>query len=241
MSAGVAVPTRVIDVARREGLRGLWWRTLSATVYRRLVVLAREIGQGPPPSESRLDLEFEYLTVDGLAEYTQLRPDANVAEVERRLRAGRRCALARHGGEIASVRWFSAEVAEIDYLGLAFELPPGVLYFYDWYTSPRARRLGVGAARWSVYEEEIRRAGIRRLIGGIMPENTWGLAVASGADYRTVGMVGCVRLPGVRIPTRRLPPGYLGPSRRFRPARAERPSASPLPRASSEAHPRTRS
>jgi hypothetical protein len=219
------VAARLIDAARREGLRGLWWRTLSATVYRRLVVAAREIDQGPPPARARLALEFEYLTLDGLGEYMRLRPDANAAEVERRLRAGRRCALARHRGEIVSVRWLSTDVAEIDYLGLAFEVPPGVLYLYDYYTSPSARRHGIAAARWSILHEEYRRARVRRLIGAIMPENTGGRGAVSSAAYRTVGTVGCVRLPGVRIPVRHLRPGYLGPSSRFRPAPGGRPSA----------------
>ncbi len=207
-------------MARSEGLRGLWWRSLSATAYRRLVVVAREIDEGPPPSESRLALEHEDLTLDGLQEYVALRSDTSAAEVERRLSAGQRCALARHAGEIVSVRWFvTAGEAEIAYLGLAFELPPGVGFSYDVYTSPPARRRGISREVRRRYEDELSRAGTRRLLGTFMPENAAGLGLVTAAGYRRVGMVGCVRLPGVGIPVRRLPPGYLGPSRRLRPAR----------------------
>ena len=235
------MPRRVVEVARSEGLRGLWWRTLSATVYRRLVLVAREIDQGPEPARARLDLEFEYLTPDGIGEYLQLRDDASAAEIERRLRAGHRCALARHRGELVSARWFTTEAAEIDYLELAFELPRGVAYLYDVYTSPAARGRGISGEARRSYEEELRRAGTRRLLGTFMPENTAGLGLVSGAGYRAAGMVGCVRLPGVRIPVRRLPPGYLRRSERLRPVGRGRRTASPSRRGSSEAHPRTRS
>lgn len=232
---------RVTDVARREGWRGLWWRSLSATVYRRLVVVARDIDEGPPTAPARFDLDFEYLTVDDLGRYLQLRRDASAADVERRLRAGQRCALACDSGEIVSARWFSTGVAEIDYLGLAFDLPPGVAYVYDVYTAPGARGSGISREVRHVYESELRRAGARRLLGTFMPENTAGLGLVSGAGYRAVGMVGCLRLPAVRIPARRLPPGYLGPSSRSRPVPERRPSASPSRPASSAARPRTRS
>jgi hypothetical protein len=205
-----------MSVARSEGLRGLWWRSLSATLYRRLVLVARESDAGPPPSRARLALDFEYLTLDGIGEYLELRGDASAGEIERRLGSGQRCALARHEGRIVSARWFSTETAEIDYLGLAFEVPPGVAYVYDVYTSPGARRLGISGEARRQYEDELRRGGARKLLGTFMPENTAGLGLITGAGYRQVGVVGCVRLPGVRIPVRRLPAGYLGPSTRLR-------------------------
>ncbi len=201
--------------ARSEGLRGLWWRSLSATAYRRLVVAAREIDQGPPTSDAGLNLELELLTPDGVGEYLRLRDDQPAAEIERRLRAGQRCALARHDGVVVSSRWFTTGTAEIDYLDLAFEMPAGVAYVYDVHTSPGSRRRGISGEARRGYEDELRRLGTRRLLGTFMPENTAGLRLVVGAGYRPVGTVGCLRLPGVRIPVRRLAPGYLGTSRRL--------------------------
>jgi GNAT superfamily N-acetyltransferase len=216
---------RVIGVARQEGLRGLLFRSLSATLYRRVVLVARDIDAGPPVAHSRLALELGFLTLDDLAEYVRLRPDTGAAETERRLLTGQRCVLARHRGEIVSARWVSTIVAEIDYLGLSFDLPPGVAYVHDVYTAPAARGRGISSEARRGYEDELRRAGIRRLLGSFMPENVAGLGLVTGAGYRRAGMIGCVRLPGVRVPVRRLPVGYLGRSRRRRRARrGQRPA-----------------
>jgi len=214
---GGSLPRRALRSLRQEGLGGFWWRTLGVTFYRRLVVVAREVA-GPPGSRAKLALSFEYLGQESLDDYMRLRPDADRFEIQRRLLTGQRCALARHNGEVVSARWVATERAEVPYLDLVFALPEGVAYVYDVYTTPSARGRGISGEARIQYEELLRAAGTRTLIGTFMPENTAGLGLVRGAGYERVGMIGCLRLPGLRLPIRRLPAGYLGDANRMKPA-----------------------
>ena len=222
MNGRETLARRLIAVARQEGPRGLWWRALSATVYRRLVLVARQIDRAPPAPGARLAVDLEDLTVARVGHYLELRRDASAAEIERRLRTGQRCTIARHRGDIVSVRWSAVGTAEVPYLELAFELPPGVAYVYDVYTSPRARGRGIARQARLDVEDRLRRTGARVLLGTFMPENSAGRGLVAAAGYRPVGMIGCVRLPGARFPLRQVPPEYLGPARRLRPTREAR-------------------
>lgn len=215
MNERPALAHRVARVAREEGFRGLWWRSLSATAYRRLVIAARAISDAPPAAEASMELEFEPLLPAGIPGYLRLRSDQSAEQIERRLASEQRCVLVRHQGEIVSARWFTIATAELEYLGLRFELPERTAYVYDVFTAPAARKRGISAQTRGGYEQSLRRLGVEQLLGSFMPENTAGLALVEGAGYRAVGSVGCVRLPGVRIPVRRLPPGYLGRSERI--------------------------
>jgi GNAT superfamily N-acetyltransferase len=215
----VAPPRRLArsipDVIHTEGLSGLWWRGLAVTVYRRLLVFSRDIS-GPPPEPAKVELSFELLDREGVAEYRALRPDQAAAEVERRLAGGQRCALARHRGELVSARWFAVERAEMPYLDLAFELPEGVGYTFDLFTTPRTRGMGITKATRVYFEELLRAEGCRMLLGTSLPENVAGRALVEAAGYRPLGTVGCIRLGPLRRAVRRLPDGHLGEATRLR-------------------------
>ncbi len=185
------------------------------TVYRRLIFVAREIDESPLPGEAELELEFEELGAGALPEYARLRTDARPGDAAGRLRRGQCCILARHRGEIVNARWYSVQRAEVPYLGLAFELAPGVGYVYDVFTAPAARGRRVGAVSRLRCEALLREAGAKALLGTVMPENRAGLGLVEGAGYRPLGTVGCLRLGPARVPVRRIPAGYLGASMRF--------------------------
>lgn len=207
---------RAIDVLRAEGVRGLWWRGLGVTVYRRLIIVARPLESGPPPGAAKIAVATELLDEKTVADYLTLRPDTPAAEVERRLRSGQRCVLVRHQGAPVSARWFATRRADIEYLDLVFDLPPGVAYVYDVYTDPQARGLGISAAVRSHYETMLREEGCHTLLGTAMPENAAGRKLVGGAGYEPVGTLGCVRLGPLRIPVRRGTSDYVGRSSRRR-------------------------
>ena len=210
------LPRRAIEVLREEGVRGLWWRSLGLTVYRRLVLVAREMEDDPPPRQSRPSLSFEFLAAGRLDDYLRLRPGFAATEVERRLETGQRCVLVRDGGEVVSARWLATGRAEMPYLNHVFDLPEGVAYVYDVYTSRAVRGRGVGAKGGAFAVGLLHSEGYRRLLGTFMPQSAAGRGLVAGAGYRPVGTIGCLRLPGLRRLVPRVPPGYLGRARRLR-------------------------
>ncbi len=210
------VVRRVPDVIRAQGLRGLFWRGLAVTFYRRLLVFSRDIA-GPPTQSARVELGFELLDRDGIADYLALRPDQTAKEVERRLAAGQRCAVARHRGELVSARWFAIRRAEMPYLELAFELPEGVGHTFDLFTTPATRGMGITRATRVYFEEMLRAEGCHTLLGTSLPENAAGRALVEAAGYRLLGTMGSVRLGPLRLAVRRLPEGRLGAATRLRP------------------------
>jgi hypothetical protein len=210
----MGIARRVLEVLRAEGLRGLWWRGLAATVYRRLTLVARRLE--PPPAPADAAVAIEVLDVDSAGEYQLLRPDTPGAEVERRLRAGQTCVLVRRDGAPVSTRWFATGRAEVPYLDLAFELREGVAYVYDVFTAAEARGLGVTAAARPHYEGMLRDEGCHTLLGTVLPENGAGRGLVGGAGYVPVGTIGCVRLGSLRLAVGRARPGYVGRGRRFR-------------------------
>jgi GNAT superfamily N-acetyltransferase len=209
------LPRRAIEVLREEGIRSFWWRSLGITFYRRLVLVAREIDDGPL-SAARQQLSFDFLEPGHLDDYLRLRPDLPATEVERRLETRQRCLLTRQEGQVVSARWVATGRAEMPYLDHAFDLPEEVAYVYDVYTSRAARGLGIGAEGGAFAVGLLRSEGYRRLLGTFMPQNTAGLRLVTAAGYRAVGRIGCFRLPGLRLLVPRIPPGYLGPPRRLR-------------------------
>ena len=211
----MGIARRTAEVLRTEGLRGLWWRGLGVTVYRRLTIVARPVDLGPATRATRVAVTPELLGRETVGDYLALRRDTPAAEVERRLATGQRCVLVRREGAPVAARWFATGFAEMPYLDLVSELPDGVAYVYDAYTAPGARGLGISAAAVAYYEHLLRDAGCHTLLGTAMPENQAGRALVSGAGYEPVGTLGCLRVGPLRKPVTRVPDEYVGRSRRL--------------------------
>jgi hypothetical protein len=215
---GPPVRERLREVLREEGMRGVWWRGLGVTVYRRVVFFTREVAASASVPPSDLELSVAYLVPGEVDDYLRFRPEVPAAEVDRRLAGGQRCVIVRHNGSIVSSRWVSTGLAEVPYLELVFELPGGVAYTYDVYTSEALRGRKLTGASRSHYESLVADEGVTTLLGTAWPENPAGLRMVRAAGYRPIGTVGSLRLGPLRIPVRRIPPGYLGRASRFHPS-----------------------
>jgi hypothetical protein len=204
------------QVLREEGVRGAWWRGLGVTVYRRLTLSAQEADSIPRREEPGVDIGF--LEPGDIDEYLRLRPDESPAEVERRLASGQYCATVLSEGTLASIRWMSTAFAEFPYLGLRFELAEGVGYIYDVYTDPAFRGRRLQRTTTPSYEAFLAEKGVRTWLGTAWLQNPPGVALVKGSKFEGLGTVGCVRLGPLRVPVKRVPPGYLGRASRLRPA-----------------------
>jgi hypothetical protein len=199
--------SRALRAAREGGAHEVWMRALALAGYRRLTVYLRDLGDQYEPRPA-------FVTpgpLDDVDTHCGLRPQIPRAEVERRLARGHICAAARIGEEVVGLRWISFGRAEIDYLGLAFDLPPDVAYVYDVYTRPDARSLGVNRALTGWTDARQRERGGRWTLSAILPENRGGSRIPGSLPMRRVGTIAVVRLPGRSIPLRRgVPRDVLG-------------------------------
>jgi Acetyltransferase (GNAT) family len=212
----MATGSRLLEVARSEGVRGVWWRGLGVTLYRRLIIVARALDDGQWPPPPKVTVTAGLLSPGEVDDYVVLRPEVTRREVGRRLATGQRCVLARREGKPVAALWFASRCAELPYLDLAFDLGEGVGYVYDVYTAPDLRGARISAGLRRHYLEGLRADGCHTLMGTAMPENVSGRGLIGTAGYEALGTVGCLRLGPVRLPIRRLPAGYLGRAHRLR-------------------------
>jgi len=188
---------RAARAAREGGAREVCMRALALAGYRRLTVYVRELGDHyePPPDPVTTG------PLDDVQTHRAVRPRVPRAEVDRRLARGDLCGVARIGDEIVGVRWLAFERAVVDYLGLAFDLPPDVAYIYDAWTRPNARGAGVSRALSGWTDSHLRERGGRWALSAILPENR--VVSRRNLPIRRVGTIAVLRLPGRRIPLRR--------------------------------------
>jgi ubiquinone/menaquinone biosynthesis C-methylase UbiE/ribosomal protein S18 acetylase RimI-like enzyme len=82
-------------------------------------------------------------------------------------------------GRAVHTRWLTFDRAHIPELDLDFVPPEGTAYFYDGYTRPDARRLGVDAAVRSAIFNALRARGCRGVYSYVRDDNPGGLRAAT--------------------------------------------------------------
>ena len=179
-------------------MRSLWFRVLGRTVYRRVIVLERRLGEPMPEVTADIPTVVSILTDADVDQYAAFRPDTEPAEVRRRLRAGHRCFVVRYEGRIVHAGWAATTKAWVQYLDCEFPLEPGDVYQFDSYTAAAFRGLGLAATRVTWMARFFREAGARRLLAVVWPENTRAFRPLEKVGYRVVGIMGSLRLAAWR-------------------------------------------
>jgi ubiquinone/menaquinone biosynthesis C-methylase UbiE/ribosomal protein S18 acetylase RimI-like enzyme len=96
-------------------------------------------------------------------------------------------------GRAVHTRWLTFERAHIPELGLDFVPPEGTAYFYDGYTRPDARRLGIDAAVRRAIFNTLRSRGCQGVYSYVRDDNPGGLRAASRCQQE-VGQVRFARV-----------------------------------------------
>lgn len=180
---------RAIEVLRTEGWCSLWFKLWGEILYRRVVIVERSLDEPLPPVEARLPVTLGLLQESEVDEYVAFRPEAEPAEIRRRLQAGQLCFVARHEGRLVQIAWAAIGRARIDYLAREVALAPDQAYCYESFTAPDVRGQNIAAARSVFMQQVLRQADYRRLVAVIMPENKRAFRPAEKAGYRRVGML----------------------------------------------------
>jgi cytochrome P450 len=132
---------RARAVLRDEGVRSLWFRALSVTVYRRMLLLNDPVDNAPSmPEAGGGPVEFRALELDEIDEYLRLRPDHSEAETRSRMTEGQLCFAALEDGRVVQALWLAPPgTARIEFLDLEVPLARGETYAYDLFAAPHKR------------------------------------------------------------------------------------------------------
>lgn len=184
-------PGRAAEVLGTEGFKSLFFRALGQTVYRRLLLIERDLAAPEAGEFCRLpDVEARQVGPEDIDAHRAFLPDVSRDSLERRLEGGDIGVAVWHAGRIVNVGWAALGRCHIGYVRLYADLSPGVAYLYDIFTAPEYRGLRLTAARWATMERLLRERGVRIEIGAVSPENTPVLRSSERAGFRAVGRVG---------------------------------------------------
>jgi hypothetical protein len=187
-------PPALVGALGPRTLRALWFRALAATVYRRLLLYERELGD-PPERPSELSVTAELLNEADIGDYLAFRADAERFEIVARLEAGELCFALWFEGRIVHACWAAPRVAQIEYLGCLLPLRADEVYVYDSFTDTKVRFLGLSRVRAAWMERFLRAAGYQRWLCTALPENAAGRRfIEDRAGSRLLGTIGSVRI-----------------------------------------------
>jgi GNAT superfamily N-acetyltransferase len=182
---------------RKEGARSFAFRVLGETVYRRLVIVERDLHEPPPELDRAPAVSFDFLDEGGLDGYEALRPGRR-AQAAARLAAGDRCFAGWSDGRLVAARWLATGTPLVEYLGVRLPLAADEIYHYDTFTDPELRRRGVSTAAQGALFPRLRDEGFRWSVRAILPENRAAVADAARGGYVRRGRFGYVRFGPLR-------------------------------------------
>jgi len=188
----VNLSKRIIQVIRDDGIKSLWFKILGEIGYRRLILVTLHLDEPTEKVKMRLPVEFSMLHETDLDEYLRFRPDQTEPEISRRLTAGHLCFVGRYEGSIVYACWTAGQVARIDYLSLDLGLAPDEIYTYDTFTLPGFRGKNIFPAGIEYSVRYFRKAGFRKYVGCVLPENRPAVHTLSKSGYLRFGTIGYI-------------------------------------------------
>jgi GNAT superfamily N-acetyltransferase len=185
---------RMAEIVRKAGLRTLWFRILGETVYRRIMLLERSLLEPISEVKARLSVTIGRLDRTTSREYLEFRVGMPASELDRRFDAGHCCFVARYQGRIVSTSWAATEQAWMHYLSCEVPIAPGDVYIYDSFTRADFRSYGISQAVGVEMLRHFHRAGYRRAVRAISPENRANLHAVAKTGYLPYGVMGYVKV-----------------------------------------------
>ena len=175
--------------------RGFLARALSATVYRRLELMALELTDESDVRPAGLAVEYGFATADDLDALEALRPGLGAAARER-FAHDERCFVARLGADVVMARWVARGRARIDFVGLELPLADDEAYGFDTFAAPAARGVGVTSVGGARMRTALRAEGVRRMIRAVWAGNDDGMRNAAHEGFAAIGYVARIGAPG---------------------------------------------
>jgi len=156
----------------KDRLEQVWFKTLAATVYRRVLLLERMLDGRIPMISPRVDVTIDCLDDTHMAEYLQLQPKGQELLIHDRFSHGHTCFAARYEGRLIGVAWATPHRIHMSpYVSLVMSLPDKSIYFYESFTEPGFRGLSIQIALCAHMIRYFGAKGFQRAVTGVVPEN----------------------------------------------------------------------
>ena len=186
---------RAITIAREEGPRVLFAKVVAEIgCHRRLLRLERDLSEPIVDHQPRVPVVIDLLRPDELDPYLALRTDATASDLAARLAAGAICFVARQGGRAVAVCWTSTRDTRNVFFDCPVRVRPGEAYFFDAFTDPASRGLGIAPAICARQLHHCRDAGLARAFRLTAPYNASAVRAHGKSGFRPVGVIGRVAL-----------------------------------------------
>lgn len=205
---------RLQQIRHEHGWRGLFFKALDGSVYRRLHVYTA-LSEIPTPSvQPGLSLAFTPLKPDHLDAFLKFRtglsrsssaprPDPWLAAenwVRTQWAAGHECHLALHQDQIVSSLWIARSTVEISHLACSLSMEDDTAFVFDAFTSPAFRGRNIAPALSVQVLQLAFSRRTRRILTAILPENRPGLRAQLKAGFVRAGGISVFSLPPFKHP-----------------------------------------
>ena len=183
------VIARSIEILKRDGPRGLWFRLLAKTLYRRMFLFDHVLREADVEVTSPPHASADLLKLTEIQEYMRARP-GNVTEILNRLNNGHMCFLVRYSNSIVHTCWVAIGTAHMGYLDCEIQMAPRVVYVYGSFTNHAYRNMNLATVRGVFMDRHLVKLGFHRAVAVIVPENKAALRRAQKGGYRKFGLIG---------------------------------------------------
>ena len=197
---------RALLTLRGEGVRSFWFKLLGEVGYRRLLLLDQPLDHAVPQFSPTLPVDIAELSRDELGAYLAFRPDTGRAAALARLAAGQVCFVARCDGRIVAADWIATQPVRLSYLDCMLDMAPGEVCIYDKFILPAYRGHGISNALRTHHLRQLQRAGHRRVVVAVLPENASSLRDILKGGYRPCGIIGRIKVGRWQRHFRKAPP-----------------------------------
>ena len=116
------------------------------------------------------------------------------------------CFVARFDRRIVAADWIAAQPIRLSYLDCMLDLAPGDVCIYDKFILPAYRGHGISNALRTHHLRQLKRAGYRRVVVAVLPENASSLRDILKGGYRPYGVIGRIKVGRWQRHFRKAPP-----------------------------------
>jgi ribosomal protein S18 acetylase RimI-like enzyme len=191
---------QTLRVLRRDGVAAAWFGVLAETVYRRLLVVERDLtvaagadaasGQQPPAIDVRV-IDADQVAALYAAIGAERIPDV-------RDRARETWFAAFEGGRPVAAQALLSGGGFVPYLGINLALVDEAVLLAEVVVDPACRKRGVAARTTAAVLDHAAARGDRRAVALVLPENAGGRALLRSLGFTLTGRVTTYRLGRAR-------------------------------------------
>ena len=184
-----------LNTGRRQGIKGVWFKTLSAIgVYRRVLLLRRSFVKPFEPVFSGVPIAIRTLGVAEIPQIVALREDLSEEVIRTRFVRGDVCLGAHHNAKLVGHVWAGTLEPYSEYVRCPIPRGEREVYLYDAHTIDAMRGNRVSPVLSLELMQQFLDAGYTGAIRATVPENIAALRSHQKLGFQAQGIIGVIAL-----------------------------------------------